>query len=111
MKRYACLVGLCGVLWLSVGCAGYYAAPVVPGHGMLFAQVDAPLSLNYDQTPITEKRGEATAENILGLIAIGDASIQKAAHNGGITKVHYADYRFENILGIYAKFTTVAYGQ
>jgi len=111
MRNWLLLVGLCAVLGLSVGCAGVYGAPVIPSSGLLFARIDAPLSLNYDQTPITNKRGEAASESILGLIAIGDASIQKAADNGGITKVHYADYRFENILGIYSKFTTVAYGQ
>ena len=71
MRNWLLLVGVCAVLWLSVGCAGVYGAPVTPSSGLLFARIDAPLSLNYDQTSVTEKRGEASTESILGLIAIG----------------------------------------
>ena len=41
----------------------------------------------------------------------GDASIQQAAHNGGITKVSYVDSEVKAILGIWAEYCTVVYGE
>jgi hypothetical protein len=38
-----------------------------------------------------EKTGEACLTNILGVVATGDASINKAAKNGGIEKVATVD--------------------
>jgi hypothetical protein len=57
------------------------------------------------------KVGTATAKSIMGLVAWGDASIQTAAQNGGITQIRYVDYEVENILGIYGKYTTIVYGE
>jgi len=31
--------------------------------------------------------------------------------NGGITKVHHVDSKVKNILGVYAEYTTVVYGE
>ena len=112
MRRWALLVGLCGILFVSVGCfAGYYRTPVQPAGGWAFARVEAPLTIDRAGTPVCTKSGESVAESFLGLIAIGDASIDTAAKNGGLTKVQYAKYKFFNILGLYSKFTTVAYGE
>lgn len=47
---------------------------------------------------------------MLGLVATGDASIEAAAKAGGITKIHHVDFENFSILGIYATFTTVVYG-
>jgi len=54
--------------------------------------------------------GTAKATAIIG-IATGDASIAAAMSNGGITKVHHVDTEVTNILGIYATYTTVVYGE
>jgi len=56
------------------------------------------------------KVGTATATSILGLIATGDASIEAATRNGGITKVKYVDYSVKNILGLFGEYTTTVYG-
>jgi hypothetical protein len=42
---------------------------------------------------------------------MGDASISAAAQNGGITRIHHVDHETMNILGIYAKYTTIVYGE
>ena len=39
-----------------------------------------------------------------GARAVGDASVEAAAANGGITKIRYADYEILNVLGIYREF-------
>jgi len=112
MKRIGMLLTICAVLVLSVGCAaGYYKTPVQPAGGWAFARVEGPISTNFDGgAPVTMKRGEAMAESFLGFIALGDCSLQGAAQNGGVSNIRYADYKFENILGVYSKFTTVVYG-
>ena len=55
--------------------------------------------------------GRATAQSVLGLVGVGDASIEAAMDDGDITEIWYIDYEVKNYLGIYATFTTVAYGE
>ena len=43
--------------------------------------------------------------------ATGDASISAAMQNGGITRIHHVDHETLNILGIYAKYTTIVHGE
>jgi len=57
------------------------------------------------------KRGEACASSILGLIATGDASIDTARKNGGISYVISIDSTASSILGVYAKYCTIVYGK
>ncbi len=57
------------------------------------------------------KTGAATATSILGIVATGDASIEAAAKNAGITRIHHVDHHTKNILGFYAEFTTIVYGE
>ena len=48
---------------------------------------------------------------ILGLFAGGDASVEAAVRDGGISEPRHLDYRFFNFLGIYQKFTTIVRGE
>ena len=57
------------------------------------------------------KVGTAEATSISGIVSTGDASINAAAKAGGIKKVSHVDYETSNILGIYAKHTTIVYGE
>ena len=64
------------------------------------------------------KCGEASSRNILGLVDIGDAGIEEAAKNGGITKIMYVDTKVSKIfipllfIPIYIKErTTKVYGE
>jgi len=56
------------------------------------------------------KTGRATAWGIL-VYATGDASISAAMANGGITRIHHVDHETMNILGVYARYTTIVYGE
>lgn len=85
------------------------AHSVMPVSGMLYGNVSAPLMV----TSVSEKPtrvGRASARSILGLIASGDASIQTAARNGGITEIHHVDYESQNLFGVMSEFTVVVYG-
>lgn len=57
------------------------------------------------------KVGTAKASAYLGLIAIGDASVNTAAKNGGITRISHVDSQKKSILGIITSTTTIVYGE
>lgn len=74
----------------------FYAGPVKPG------------ALD---TAAPSKRGEACAVNFLGAVATGDASIDTAKKNGGITRVASVDQSSTRVLGYYARFCTIVKGE
>lgn len=63
-----------------------------------------------DSTEEPTRVGRATATSALGLIATGDASIQTAMKNGGITKMHHVDYVTTVKYGLKAETTVLVYG-
>jgi hypothetical protein len=93
--------------------------------GGLYAGTKFPQSvatdINSSENPVDIyklKRGESASRNILRLIEIGDASINTAARNGRIKKIHYVDTQISKVyipilfLPIYAKETkTIVYGE
>jgi hypothetical protein len=95
-------VGLCAAASLT-SCTA-----VTPMNGTLYTDVQGPVAVG--PATLASKRGEASATAVLG-IAVGDVSIETAMKNGGITKVHHVDTKVMNVLGIYAVYTTVVYGE
>ncbi len=96
---------------LLTGCAGFVQAPVVPPFAFVYTHYGAPLDVDLQNTSINGKRGVASTQNILGIVAFGDASIKAAADDGRITTVEHVDYEFLNVLWVFSKFTTIVYGQ
>lgn len=103
VRRWLALALCCG-LGLS-GC-----------HSMALGPVVAPLTINM-KGPVSAgpaaqspKVGRAEAWGVL-VFATGDASISAAMQNGGITRIHHVDYETLNVLGIYARYTTIVYGE
>jgi hypothetical protein len=99
-------------LVLALSCALVVTGCAAVGHG----PVTAPITLNM-KGPVSAgpaatspKVGRSEAWGIL-VYATGDASISEAARNGGITRIHHVDHETMNILGIYARYTTVVYGE
>jgi TRL (tRNA-associated locus)-like protein len=109
MKLILLIISLLGFLLIS-GCSAY-RAPVQPPMGVLFQSTTAPLDTNVESTEMSDKSGEASASTILGLFSFGDCGVKKAAEDGNISVVKHADYNYLNVLGIYQKFTTIAYGE
>jgi hypothetical protein len=58
----------------------------------------------------SSKVGRSEAWGIL-VFATGDASISAAMRNGGITRIHHVDHETSSFLGVYAKYTTIVYGE
>jgi hypothetical protein len=81
---------------------------VSPMNGALYTELTAPVAMGNAAT--AAKKGEAKATSIVG-VALGDASIETAMKNGGITKVHHVDTKVMNIVGVYAELTTIVYGE
>lgn len=64
------------------------AAVKSPVTGYVYQETQSPVSVTSN--PLGSKKGEATATSVLGWFAFGDASVQKAAKDGGITRVQEA---------------------
>jgi hypothetical protein len=79
--------------------------------GCIYTDVRVPLSGEFRTTRVAQKSGEATVRSVAWLAAWGDGGLQKAAANGNLTSIEYADHAFLNILfGLYMSSTTVVYG-
>lgn len=105
MKKTITLISLMAIsLTLFTGCATSY--PI----GQLYTELKLPVAVTQNGSN-SPKIGVAECESFLGLIATGDASIETAKQNGGITKVHHVDWEVENILGIIGKYKVTVYGE
>jgi len=103
-------LAIVSVLIFSTGMVGCIGAPVVPPIGVIYTDMDAPLTLAGGGRDVGSKRGESSVTAILGLFSTGDGSVKKAAANGRVTQIKQVDYEFMNVIGIYQKYTTVVYG-
>lgn len=115
MKRMGVIpvVGMLVSIIFLTGCASFYPGGPVPV-GSLFTSVRSPvqnLGLTLDATAKPTKKGVASAASVLGLIATGDASVDAAMKNGGITRIHHVDHEVNSFLFIYASDTTIVYGE
>lgn len=104
MKRLFAATGVIALLGLS-GCQPV-ASPLM---GLIYNET------KYGDTATmataAPKEGKACASTILGLVATGDASIQAAKANGGITEVSYVDHSAKSILGIVGDWCTIVKGR
>lgn len=86
---------------LLTGCASYI--PV----GAFYNQGKQGIQDNNEPTP---KTGRACINSFLAFVATGDASVEAAKRNGGITKVATIDYEVNNVLGFIGEYCTVVRG-
>jgi hypothetical protein len=94
---------LLGSVVLLTGCA----SPMPVGAWYTGVKLPVAASSNAGYT----KTGQAKATSVLGLVATGDASIEAAKANGGISVVTHVDYEAKNILGLFGTYTTTVYGK
>ncbi|MEW5803300.1 MAG: TRL-like family protein [bacterium] len=99
------VVALIAVVFLS-GCG---AMTLTPATGFVYSDIRGPYHATSNEG--FSKMGMSRARSILGLVALGDASIDAAMKNGNITKVHHVDYHSKNILSVYAELTVFVYGE
>ncbi len=106
MKKMGAFIFLLSICML-VGCAGPYT------QGGIISNYDFPMCSPDDASglQIGSKTGTSQMVNYLGWIATGDASIQTAAKNAGITKVKTVDVHYDSLLGIVNTTTTKITGE
>jgi len=85
------------------------ATGVAPVNGLLYSNVSGPLMVTGSADKPT-KVGRSYARSFFGFYATGNAGIEMAAQNGGITKIHHVDHETQIILGVIADYTTIVYG-
>lgn len=79
--------------------------------GCLYADIKTPLDTDLDETRLGDKVGKSSWQGWFWMVATGDAGIQAAAENGGITVIRHADTEmFSVVFGLYIRRTTVVYG-
>lgn len=104
MKKTISLIALSATALLLQSCfSGALTRPV----GVVYSNVSDPVAATDTAGTRT---GEATATSYLGVVAMGDSSIDAAKKNGGISTVSSVDVKRTNILGIITKYTTVVKG-
>lgn len=90
---------------LLAGCA---FAPVVPPRGIMYNDQKSPL---FPGGAPGSKVGKASSHNFLFLFGWGDCGLKQAMDNGNISEVRHTDYRIENYMLVYQRFTILVYGE
>lgn len=107
------ITGMAFLMLSIAGCSAFVAGPGPVGYA-LYTDTKAPLmysSYYGEGVKSYSKVGKASFTSILGLLCTGDASIEAAMKNGGITKIHHIDFEVKNILFLIATYSTVVYGE
>ncbi len=119
--KHLVVLALLGSMLLLTGC-GMYRAPVMPPQGLFISTFKAPLTVNFNDTPVSvdlihaSKKKTHYFHDILFTwldFAWGEVDVPQIARSAGITKVSYAEYEILSILpiiGLYAEFTVHVYG-
>ena len=95
------------IAMLAVGLSGCAA---VPSHlGMALVQIDKEGVTVADAS--ARKMGRACGSNILGVVALGDLSIEKAKRSAGIQKVATVDKEVKSFFGVYSHVCTIVTGE
>jgi len=70
---------------------------------------DTIVPLDASKPKITNKVGEATCKNVLGIVQWGQCGVTQAMQNGKIQNVNYVDVHRDGCI-FFKKITTKAYG-
>ena len=95
----------CAAALVARACAGCGKAPVVGG-----SYTDVKDGMGVTGNAGSGKVGTAEVKGYVGLVALGDASIQTAARDAGITRIHHVDYQAKSYVGVYTIYTVIVYG-
>lgn len=80
--------------------------------GCVYGRVRYPLDQDVAQTHLGDKIGSSSAHSLAWLVSWGDAGVAAAAKNGDLQTINHLDGEFFIVLfGLYARQTTIAYGE
>ena len=77
--------------------------------GGIYTGYDAPFAVTSNE--IGSKVGTVSNISVLGLVAVGDGSIDLAAKKAGIKKISHVDVNTLSVLGLFTKHTYIVYGE
>ena len=92
------------LFFLLGGCA---ATPHIPGVVVL---TKGNVTTDHAKGGV-KKTGKSCTRNYLGIVSMGDASIEAARANGRIKKISYIDNSYKNILGLFQEYCTLVRGK
>jgi hypothetical protein len=104
MKKVKSIVAIVIISFILMGCATPF--PI----GVAFTDIKVPYPVSGEGAKAS-KVGQAQCTSILGLVATGDASINKAMQNGQITTISHVDWEANSILGIIGNYKVTVYGE
>lgn len=95
------------------------SVPVMPPGGLLYSNIKAPLTTDFDNTVLGSAKGKSSAVYFripfpfpLPLsFGFGDVSISEAMKDGGIQELRHADYSQLTVLGLFGYQEVIAYGE
>lgn len=106
MKKSLLLTLVAATATLLSGCAAYTPK------GILLTDITLPYAVADASAKVDSlKVGKSQCKDVLALVAQGDASIAAAMKNGNITKVHFVDWKANNILGLIGTYECTVYGE
>ncbi len=110
MKKMITAAVMGTLLAIGVGCgAGGYPS------GFIYNGTTTPHGMDKNEVSgagkAGEKTGESCATGILGLIGMGDASLDAAKKAAGVTDLSSVEMRNFSILGLYTQGCTVVHGK
>ena len=83
-----------------------------PLPGIVYANITSPsyydAGSNSGPGP---KTGRSKAATYMALWATGDASVEAACKDGGITKINTVDQKYKNVMMLYGTFETIVTGE
>ena len=101
-KSLLLLAGIAAATMFS-GCAS-----TIP-QGIIYTDVKVPVSATANETG--SKVGISTCKSFVGFVTIGDASVEAAKKNGGITKVVSVDWKAKSVLGLVGEYECIVRGE
>ena len=79
--------------------------------GCMYSNIRFPLDEALWKTELGSKVGVSSNYSIAWLVAWGDAGVEKAARNGGISVINHMDMGIESyVFGLYVRRDTIVYG-
>jgi len=81
--------------------------------GIFYTDATYPITATGAKVPDLSnlRKGQASATSVLFLVETGDAGIDTAARNGGITKISHIDVNEMTVLFFFRKLTVTVYGE
>jgi len=111
MRKFLLFSILICISTISIGCSSF-TAPMMPPHNPGGVNIFTG-TINSEVTggmPIGSKTGISKSFGILGLVALGDSSLNTAIASGGLESINTIDYDYLSILGVYSQVEIIVTG-